>query len=229
METQSKIFIVVVLIVFGITGIIAIASSADLQTDASRTNTMMGGGMMGGMMDHGGMKGMMQRMMPDMLPPGIKPEDLPVPDSTGAKLLVRFCGQCHNLPSPAMHTAEQWPAIADRMFSRMSMMSGMGGMMMSVGSPTVEERQMIVAYLKANALKTISPDVLPAPKSSGALLFKDRCSRCHPLPDPKLHTASEWPKIVEKMKANMRTMNKQEITESEKKEIVNYLVEQTAR
>ncbi len=228
METQSKTFIVVVLIVFGVTGIIAIASSADLQTDAPRTNTMMGEGMMGGMMDHGGMKGMMQRMMPDMLPPGTKPEDLPAPDSTGAKLLVRFCGQCHNLPTPAMHTAEQWSTITARMFYRMSMMSGMMGMM-NVESPSYEEQQIIVAYLKARALKSISPDALPSRGSTGAVLFRETCSQCHPLPDPKLHTAGEWPKIVERMQANMRTMGKKVITENEKKEIVSYLAQSAGR
>jgi mono/diheme cytochrome c family protein len=185
--------------------------------------------MMNGMMDREGMKKMMQGMMPDMLPPGIKPEDLPSPDSPGAKLLVRYCSQCHNLPSPAMHTAEQWPAITDRMFSRMSMMSGMKGMMMSVDAPFPEERQMIVAYLRANALKSISPDVLPSPGSTGSLLFKDRCSQCHPLPDPKLHPARDWPAIVERMKSNMHTMNKKVITESEKKEIIDYLARSAQR
>lgn len=47
---------------------------------------------------------MMQDMMSGRLPPGIEPEDLPETDSTGAKLIVRYCTQCHNLPSPSMHT-----------------------------------------------------------------------------------------------------------------------------
>jgi hypothetical protein len=65
------------------------AASGDLQTGASPPGMPMGRGMMGGgMMDREGMRGMMQRMMPDMLPPGIKPEDLPSPDSPGAKLRV---------------------------------------------------------------------------------------------------------------------------------------------
>ncbi|MDA8421993.1 MAG: c-type cytochrome [Nitrospiraceae bacterium] len=176
----------------------------------------------GGMMGRGGMKEMMQRMMPDMLPLGITPEDLPLPDSPGAKLLVRYCTQCHNLPSPAMHTAEQWPGVTSRMFSRMSMMSAMIGMM-NVELPSSEEQQAIVSYLKTNAMKSLSPSELPAPGSQGAVLFKETCSQCHPLPDPKLHTADEWPKVVDRMQSNMRSMGKKIITDNEKTEVVGYL------
>ncbi len=109
------------------------------------------------------------------------------------------------------------------------MMSGKMSMMMNVESPSYEEQQLIVAYLKAHALKSISPDVIPSPGSTGAVLFKETCSQCHPLPDPKLHTAGEWPKIVERMQANMRTMGKKVITENEKKEIVSYLAQSAGR
>jgi cytochrome c5 len=171
------------------------------------------------MMNRDQMKDMMQRMMPGMLPPAIKPEDLPDPNSLGAKLLVRYCTQCHGLPSPKMHSAEDWPLATNRMFARMSMMSGM----MDIENPSLEERQAIVAYLKANVLKSISPSGLPAPESKGALLFKDTCSQCHSIPDPKLHTAQEWPKVVERMTSNMQAMGRRVITEDEKKEILSYL------
>ncbi len=209
--------IAIALIVFGITGIIAMHRPGSGQLGIS-------GGMMtsGGMMDREGMKEMMQRMMPDMLPLGTTPEDLSSPDSLGAKLLVRYCTQCHDLPSPAMHTAEQWLAVTSRMFSRMSMMSGMMGMM-NVELPSSEEQQTIVSYLKTNAMKSLSPDELPAPGSQGAVLYKELCSQCHPLPDPKLHTADEWPKIVDRMQSNMRSMGKKVITGNEKTEVVGYL------
>lgn len=61
---------------------------------------------------------MMQQMMGGMLPPGIKSQDLPEPESRGAKLLNTYCSQCHNLPSPRMHTAEDWPRVAGRTLSR---------------------------------------------------------------------------------------------------------------
>lgn len=225
MKNNRMLVTAVLLIVFGVTGIIAMALPGGLRIGTSPMGMTMSGGMMGGgMMDREGMKEMMQRMMPDMLPPGITPEDLPAPGSPGSKLLVRYCSQCHGVPSPAMHSAEEWPRIADRMFHRMSMMSGMMGMMMNVESPTSEERQMIVAYLKTHALKSIAPNALPAPETHGAVLFRNLCSQCHSLPDPKLHTADEWPGIVERMQSNMRSMRKNVLTENEKKEIVIYLM-----
>jgi cytochrome c5 len=175
-----------------------------------------------GMMNNGGMRGMMQRMMPDMLPPGIEPQDLPDPGSPGAKLVTRYCAQCHNLPSPAMHSAEKWPQVADRMFYRMSMMSGKMGMM-NVEIPSPEEQRAIVAYLQNHGLKTLSPGALPSPESKGAALFRKSCSPCHALPDPKAHTAQEWPSIVDRMQAHMAAMGRTAISENEKKDIVNFL------
>ena len=57
--------------------------------------------MMGGMGNRQGMGGMMGRMMGNPVPPGVKPQDLPAPDSKGAKLTIWYCMQCHNLASHA--------------------------------------------------------------------------------------------------------------------------------
>lgn len=222
MRNNRLLITAILLIIVGLTGV-----SFGIRHWPGRINpmmNMMSGGMMGGgMMDREGMKEMMQRMMPDMLPPGVKPEALPDPGSRGAKLLARYCNQCHNLPSPAMHSAAEWPVITSRMFSRMSMMSGMMGMM-NVENPSPEERQTIVAYLQVHSMKTISPSTLPAPESKGAALFRDACSQCHSLPDPQLHTAVEWPKVVERMRGNMVTMKKRVITEQDGKTIEEYLM-----
>jgi cytochrome c5 len=189
-------------------------------TRMGRYPVRMTDGMMGrGMMDRAQMGGMMQRMMPGMLPPGVKPGDLPDPDSKGARLLTRYCSQCHYLPSPRMHTAEEWPHVVVRMFNRMRMMSGM----MGIESPSPEERQIIVAYLEAHSLKSVSPESLPAPESKGAVLFKQVCSQCHSLPDPTFHTSVEWPKVVERMRSNMQAMGKRVITDREEKVIIAYL------
>ncbi|MBC7944372.1 MAG: hypothetical protein H7X91_03720 [Burkholderiales bacterium] len=34
--------------------------------------------------------------------------------------------------------------------------------------------------------------------------FSDACDQCHTLPDPKRHTADEWPKVIERMQKNLR-------------------------
>jgi cytochrome c2 len=217
MGNHRTFLIAAVLIALGIVGIITTAWFTDYQNSNSWTSSMMGSGMMG----QNPMRGMMQQMMPDLVPPGVNPEDLPDPNSKGAQLIVYYCTACHNLPSPSMHSAEEWPVVADRMFRRMSRMSG--GMMMNVEMPSPEEQQDIVAYLRAHSLTSISPHKLPSPESQGAILFKDRCSQCHDLPDPGRHTAKEWPTIVERMQGYMQSMNKKMITANEEKQIVSYL------
>lgn len=179
------------------------------------------------------MQQMMRSMMSGVVPPGIKPADLPDPNIQGAKLVAKYCVQCHDLPSPLMHSAKEWPGIAERMFSRMAMcsrMSGMGMMgkmrgmgmrgmmggtggsgmmgMMNIEAPSTEEQRIIVQYLQEHSLQSIQPDALPMPRTKGALLFVSTCAQCHALPDPGLHTAQEWPQIVARMKKNMIAMGK---------------------
>jgi len=186
---------------------------------------MMGWGM------HGpGMRAMMQEMMSGRLPPSITPENLPDSESPGAKLLARYCTQCHNLPAPAMHTAEEWPAVESRMFNRMAMMSGRGGMggmmrrrMMSIQGPTGGEQETILDYLQGHALRPANVEALGPPDTPGLALFRQTCSQCHALPDPTLHTADEWPVVVDRMRKNMRAMDRRVITDPERDEIVGFL------
>lgn len=177
------------------------------------------------------MREMMQGMMSGRLPPGIKPGDLPEPASSGAKALVRYCIQCHNLPSPAMHSAEEWPAVEARMFSRMEMMAGMrgkmGGMMMretiDIQAPSKEEEVTILAYLQQHALHPAPLEKPGTPDTPGFRLFRQTCSQCHALPDPRLHTAEEWFGVVDRMRKNMEIMGKPTITDQERERIVSYL------
>lgn len=175
----------------------------------------------------------MFKMTSGRLPPGIKPEDLPEPDSSGAQLVARYCVQCHNIPSPGMHTAEEWPNVEVRMFSRMRKMTGMkgamGGMrmrgMMNIQAPAEEEESVILAYLQHHALKPASLEMLGPTDAPGLALFRRICSQCHALPDPKLHRTEEWPAVVERMRKNVDIMGKAVITENEKSQIVSYLNE----
>ena len=45
---------------------------------------------------------------------GASPCKFPDPGSPGARLAGRYCVQCHNLPSPAMHHAPKWGPIVER-------------------------------------------------------------------------------------------------------------------
>ncbi len=219
MRNNRLLIIAVILIALGLAGIFTTTWFGSYREP--RRMFQMPGMMGGGMMNRAQMEDMMQRMMHGVLPPGIKAENLPDPGSNGAKLLVRYCSQCHNLPSPAMHTAEEWPSVTGRMFARMSMMSGMG--MMGIEKPSSGEQQSILAYLKTYSMKSISPGSLPSPDSQGAILFKDICSQCHSLPDPSLHTAQEWSAVVKRMRANMQAMGRRVITDQEGTEIIAYL------
>ena len=174
---------------------------------------------------HGQMKGRGTGMRGGCVPPGVTPATVPEPESPGAKLLVRFCAQCHHLPSPAMHSADEWPAVAARMIDRMEQYRisrrGMGRSLIQM--PTAEARQAILAYLQRHALTPARPDALGPADAPGLSLFKTACSQCHALPEPRLHTSAEWPGIVERMRTNMKRMGKPVITDRERDAIVGYL------
>lgn len=46
---------------------------------------------------------------------------LPEPESDGAQVMKQFCSDCHAPPSPAAHTAEEWPNVIYRMQERRRM------------------------------------------------------------------------------------------------------------
>ncbi len=54
----------------------------------------------------------------------------------------------------------------------------------------------------------MDPALLPDPDSDGAKLLQQFCTQCHNLPGPGLHTAAEWPAVVERMNRRMRMMGR---------------------
>lgn len=206
------------LVAFGTAGLTALSLMRSA-TAGMMGRGMMGNGGMGGMMRREDMKNMMQSMMGDRLPPGIDPGDLPEPRSQGAQLLIRYCSQCHNLPGPGMHTAAQWPAVVERMDRRMQMMGGM----MDVAAPSRADLHTLLAYLQRHAQKPLDPAQYPELNSPDGRAFRTTCTQCHALPDPKQHTAQEWPAVVARMKRNMSAMGKDIPDESTTKHIVGFL------
>jgi len=77
---------------------------------------MMGGGMMSGGMMGGGMGGGMMGQTPENN--GNQP--LPDQQSKEAQLYEHYCSQCHTLPSPRAHTAQEWPSVVARMKQTMA-------------------------------------------------------------------------------------------------------------
>jgi cytochrome c5 len=172
----------------------------------------------------GGMREMMQRMMGDVLPPGIDPKLLPDPGARGARLLERYCTQCHNLPGPGMHTAAEWPAVVQRMNGRMQMMRGgmMGGARMQVHAPSAAELGMLIEYLQEHAQKPLRASY-PDLDSPAGRAFRATCAQCHALPDPEQHSAQEWPSVVGRMQRNMAVMGKPAPQDATIREIVGFL------
>ncbi|MFN7085156.1 MAG: hypothetical protein ACK4N4_00855 [Burkholderiales bacterium] len=150
------------------------------------------------------------KMLERILPRAIEPERLPEPQSPGAQLVARYCVQCHYLPDPRMHTAANWKKTVERMVWRMQGKGNLGkvmkDMMDEVKAPDGEEQAALTHYLQRHGQHEIDP-ADPALKTVAGQMYGIACSQCHALPDPRRHTAREWPKVVQRMKQHMAWTN----------------------
>jgi cytochrome c5 len=149
-------------------------------------------------------------------PPGVTPADLPEPNSKGAQLMGQYCAQCHNLPTPAMHSATDWPSIVRRMWLRMEWLPPALG----VKVPAMAERFAMLDYVTANALKVSAANL---PPGAGRETFQLVCSRCHALPDPRVHSPADWPAVFSRMQQNMERMKVAPLTRPQTSDILLYL------
>ena len=151
-------------------------------------------------------------MLERILPPTFAAEQLPERGSEGARFTMRYCVQCHNLANPAMHHAEKWPAIVERMVGRMEGRGNMGPlmseMMAGVRAPSADEKRAIVAYLQKHSQQPLDPERYPEVNRPSGEAFRLACKQCHVLPDPARHSADEWPRVVARMQENMEWMNR---------------------
>lgn len=149
-------------------------------------------------------------MLERILPRAIEPGQLPEPQSEGARLAAQYCVQCHYLPNPQMHTADNWKKTVGRMVWRMQGKGNMGklmqDMMNDVRAPTEEELATLTHYLQKHGQEEIDPKH-PALASTAGQMFSIACSQCHALPDPRRHTAREWPRVVQRMRQHMSWAN----------------------
>ncbi len=149
-------------------------------------------------------------------PPGVSPGDLPSPADEGAQLLATYCVTCHNLPSPTIHSATDWPGVVRRMWLRMDLLPAELG----VKVPTIQQRQAMLNYLVANALRVSGANL---PEGVGRSTFSEKCSRCHALPDPRQHSAADWPAVVMRMEERMTQMKVSRPSPPQTQEIIQYL------
>jgi hypothetical protein len=162
-----------------------------------------------------------------LLPARLKPSQLPLADSPGAKLTSFYCVQCHQLVNPAMHDAQRWPKIVERMLPRMQGQGNMGSLMAQMmvapttngvsgaplKAPSAQELKQISDYLQAQGqaalkLSNASPALKRALVSPTGAQFQAACSQCHALPSPERFKAREWPGVVARMQSNMQFMNR---------------------
>jgi len=162
-------------------------------------------------------------MLERILLPTFGLPQLPAPKSRGARLVVQYCVQCHNLPNPAMHDAAKWPAIFERMVVRMRGRGNLGElmheMMAGVEAPTTAEAEILLAYLRKYSQRPLDPNKYPAVNLPEGQSFKLACRQCHVLPDPQRHKASEWPAVVARMEKNMQWMNRVVSNQPDSREI----------
>ena len=151
-------------------------------------------------------------MLERIIPPGFEPDMLPERDSRGAQLTLRYCVQCHNLANPAMHDRGKWPAIVERMVARMEGRGNMGRlmseMMAGVEAPSPEDARVLLAYLRRHAQRPLNQKEFPEVNTPAGESFRLACKQCHTLPDPRRHSAAEWPAVVARMQKNMEWMNR---------------------
>jgi hypothetical protein len=69
-------------------------------------------------------------------------QSIPEPESPGAELYLKKCTQCHGLPAPQRHTAEQWDHLLVMMQSFMDKKN--------LAFPE-DEKKLIKDYLHRNA------------------------------------------------------------------------------
>lgn len=152
-------------------------------------------------------------------PPGFDAAALPQPQAPGARLLTRYCTQCHALPGPGHHTAAEWPAVLERMQMLMDTSRRFRGLMGSIAAPDAGERAALLAYLSDNALAPMRG----TPRGPGAAAFASACANCHALPDPRQHPAADWPAVVARMARNAGIMQRGDMTPEAQTAIVGYL------
>lgn len=62
---------------------------------------------------------------------------------SGQRLAARYCSQCHDQPSPRLHTRAEWPAVFARMLDNMQRQQR--------AFPDRNARHQILDYLQRNA------------------------------------------------------------------------------
>lgn len=154
-----------------------------------------------------------------VIPFGLTANQLPDPQSKGAELLASYCGQCHNLPSPKMHSTGDWPMRFEKMMDHAMLMAGTSP---DVKTPVDKEKKELVSYLEKNGFRELPANspLRGEPEVFNVMWF---CSVCHAVPDPDQFPAKEWGKIVDRMNSYRKKQGREEMSNSDRKAVINFL------
>ncbi len=153
----------------------------------------------------------------ERMPPALAPDHFPEPDSAGARLVGRYCGQCHYAPAPGHHTAAEWPKVLERMDLLVEVTARFGRQLKPLEAPSRNERALIGEYLGANALRPL-PDAAAAPAD-----YRVLCGDCHAAPDPLAYPAADWLAVLARMTAHRQTMARPPARRSAQAQVERYL------
>ena len=161
------------------------------------------------------------------IPGGLTAATLPDAQNKGAKLFAAYCGKCHSLPSPRMHSKSDWPMRFEKMMDHVRLLAGTAP---GIKMPVENEKREIVAYLQKMGfigLAEYAP-LLTEPEGFKVAWF---CSACHAVPDPIQFpakgatqlSAKEWHLIVDRMNVYRKKQGREVMSEADNKAIVNFL------
>lgn len=167
-------------------------------------------------------KDMVTSAMKGVLPPEFI-GSLPELDSSGAKLLSSYCVQCHNLPAPGLHTADEWPKVVARMVARINRYRSTNSDLHKVKEPTPAELGELLAYLQRFGFKAIDISRYPDLDSDTGKAFRKVCIQCHALPDPTIHNNEEWRHVVLRMRENMKQLDVADPGDEEIAKVIGFL------
>lgn len=109
------------------------------------------------------------------IPGGLTADRLPDPQSKGATLFASYCGQCHNLPSPRMHSTGDWSMRFEKMMDHAILMAEASP---DIKIPADNEKKEIASYLEKNGFIGLPATSLlrGEPQAFNVMWF---CSVCH--------------------------------------------------
>ena len=136
-------------------------------------------------------------------------------------MLTLYCVQCHDLPTPSMHTAQEWEYVVERMEKEMQ--KRRGGILIRVMMPPEKDWEILRTYLTENAQKPIDKSQYSDLDTPAGQAFETTCSQCHAPPDPAQHSPNEWARVVLRMKSNIVAAGKQMPDDATVELITEYL------